>query len=1002
MHEVSCRVFDVIFRRLKEKGTSPELLVEGTSLSLAVLRNRNERIDWADLVVILKNSRKVFTPEDYAEMGRRFLLSPMMRFVSVVARLLFSPMDFYRWINKAQDGVGNQMFTCVVPSQREISDSELEVELRLLEGYEPCPEFFMISVGMFEEMPRLVGAPRARVELETSDQGGRYRIFVPPGDPLVARARRALMWPFTARAAARELKEAHETLQQRYQQLEGARVTLDQQARQLRTAQAVSQLVHGDLDLGRTLEVITRAVVDEAGFVGAEVQLATEVDGVRLTRTARHGTTSGATKLERGLRGHNGRSLGKIRVFGATQADVASREEVLDAVVSPLSLAIDNAVSYEIVEGYRRDLELRVTERTLELSAARDDLAHTVQDLERAKVARDRIFANVNHEIRTPLSLILLALAQARTTIAGAANPEGERALTAIDDSARRLLRMVDDMLLLSQGREREMVLAHEPLDFAELVSRVVTTWKPAADAAGIALDVETCATCAVRGDPDALGRVLMNLLSNALKFTPRGGRVEVRLSTSDDRATLEVSDTGVGIDGDLRARLFGRFERGQRAVNTHVAGSGLGLSLVKEIVGAHGGEIGVDAREGGGSRFHVVLPVTRRALSLRPVKTLSLEPRDFGGARDTTDVEKIYEPKGTAAATVMIAEDDPELRERIARLLAEEYRVVAVGDGATALRLAEVHHPDLLVTDVAMPEMDGFELTRRFRQRPGNRLVPILVVTAFGGIGDRLSGFDAGAVDYIQKPFDPSELRARIRSQLATRGLALRLLEAEKLAALGTMSTGLAHELRNPANGVVNAIEPLRELLPPELLEPGSGVGELLGVMEQCGGQIAAISRHLLGFRRGVEVEQRTIPIESLLTRVRATSRPALEGVELRERLEYRGPVRCAEALMTHALTNLLDNAAAAAGRGGWVELRTRIEGERVIVEFTDSGPGVPRDLRERVFEPFFTTKPPGSGTGLGLSTARDIVLRHGGLLDIRDALGRTVFHVEMPLPAN
>jgi signal transduction histidine kinase len=304
-----------------------------------------------------------------------------------------------------------------------------------------------------------------------------------------------------------------------------------------------------------------------------------------------------------------------------------------------------------------------------------------------------------------------------------------------------------------------------------------------------------------------------------------------------------------------------------------------------------------------------------------------------------------------------------------------------------------------MLITDVAMPGIDGIELTRRFRALRGNRVAPVLLLTAYGEIRDRLAGFEAGAVDYVVKPFEPAELLARVRSQLALRTLTLQLVESEKLAALGVLSTGLAHELRNPANGIVNAIEPLRELLPPELLGDGP-IGQLLEVIAECSVRVAAISKHLLGYRTGAALERSVISVDTLIDRVRATSQPALAGVELRQKLDYRGSILCVEPLMTQVFANLLDNAAYAAGRGGWVEISTGAEKESVIVEFADSGPGVPPQLRERIFEPFFTTKPAGSGTGLGLATAREIVTRHGGTLDVRQsASGSAVFRVEMPL---
>ena len=998
-------MLDVFFRQIDQRHIAPERLVEGTSTALSALRNKDERIAWSEFVAIMANAGRIFTREELIMMGRSYFASPMLRFMSVIARLLFSPMEFYRWMNKGQGGGGHQMFTCIVPVHREVAPNEIELDLTLPEGFDVCPEFFVVSIGAYSEMSRLLGLPSAQVELTTIPHGGRFHIKVPQGGKVATGIRRAIMWPFTLRAAGRELKEAHETLLQRYEQLEDARLKLDRQATQLRTAHLVSQLILGDLDLERMLAAITRALVDEARFVYSEVHLEA-VEGVQIARSAKHGTVTNGPSLVRTLEGRGGRRIGELRVIPQPSVVCAEAEALLAFIVPTVSMALDNAISYQVLEGYHRGLELRVAERTAELSQARDTLAETVRHLEEAKQVRDRIFANVNHEIRTPLSLIMLAVDAARAEQTGA-NEQTTRALGAIEQGARRLLRMVDDLLLLAQGRESEIALELVFCDLGELVQRTVNVWTPAARASGCQLTATISSECCVNGDAAAIDRVVSNLLSNAVKYTPHGGQITVTVVAEGNLATLEVEDTGLGIDKELRSRLFGRFERGQPSLNGGAAGSGLGLSLVKELVDAQGGSIEVASDRAVGSSFRVTWPLVTRGSRVSRASRVAatgtedgaqLTPADFGMATDA-DERELYTPTGTPKATLLLAEDDPMLRERIARLLSDEYRVFVAPDGLAALELAALHRPDLLVTDLAMPGIDGIELTRRFRALEGNRVAPVLLVTAFGEIGNRLAGFDAGAVDYIVKPFEPSELRARIRSQLALRGLALQLLQTEKLAALGTLSAGLAHEMRNPANGIVNAIQPLRDNLPPELLAPGTPATQLLDVIEQCGAQLALLSRHLLGFRRNATLERRPVALDLLIGRVCRTVQPSSRGVELRENLEYTGPLPCAEPLMMQVLANLLDNAAYAAGRGGWVEVRTAVERARVIIEFRDSGLGIPPELRERIFEPFFTTKPPGSGTGLGLATAREIVVRHGGTLDVRDSAGITVFRLELPM---
>jgi two-component system NtrC family sensor kinase len=210
-------------------------------------------------------------------------------------------------------------------------------------------------------------------------------------------------------------------------------------------------------------------------------------------------------------------------------------------------------------------------------------------------------------------------------------------------------------------------------------------------------------------------------------------------------------------------------------------------------------------------------------------------------------------------------------------------------------------------------------------------------------------------------------------------------------------LTAGLAHELRNPANGIVNAVGPLTDLLPRELVRPESSVGKLIDVLTGCAEQIAFLSRQLLGFRRGiVDLDLRQVPVRDLIHRALSLAHPG--SVEIRVDAACDGVVKCAPPLLMQVLTNLLENAVYAAGPGGWVQLRTSATGSTLAIEVSDSGPGVPVPLRERVFEPFFTTKPTGVGTGLGLSLARDIAHRHGGVLEIRERAGRGCFVLELP----
>ncbi len=1002
MNEVSCRVFAIFERPLAAKGVAAEVMIAGTSVSLARLRNKKERIDWHDFLIIMRNLRAHFTDEEYRELGRSHIRSPPLRFAFVIGRLLLSSIELYRWMNKPREGAGNQLFTCMIPKQRELSEHELEIDLTMRDGYEVCWDFYTVTIGHMEELPTLLGLPRSTVKLTRLANGGRYHVVIPQGTPLLARlfARlwRLLTWPFTVRTAARELKEAHETLFERYIEIEDARAKLDRQATQLRTAHSVNDLVQRDLDLGRTLDTVAKALVDEAGFAWAEISLRASDPGDGISaRVARFGAAEHDQLLERALEARGGEVIGDLRVAPRPGANREEREELLAFIVPTLAVALQNALSYQALADYRSGLERLVDQRTRELRLASDQLAGTVVELREAQGARERFFGNITHEIRTPLSLIQLATADIQTHAGDVLDDRARGDLGAVTSAANKLVRLVDELLLLAAGQEDKLRTTPEPTDLGALISALIASQQPAAQVAELALTGRGAPSLVANIDPVAIERVASNLLSNAIKYTPRGGTVEVELADEPDGIRLSVLDTGHGIDEDLQGRLFGRFER-SRGDAHHKTGTGLGLFVAKQLVEAHGGTIAALRRASGtGSELRVVLPA---ALVIR------------GGASDVPAAVQLrlvdppivpiapvmrFQPSGFSAGTILLAEDDVQLADMIARTLADEYTVVVAHDGAAALEIVPHHQPQLLITDVDMPGISGIELSRRFREITGDRLAPIIVLSAMIDRATRMAGLEAGAVDYVTKPFDPLELRARIRAQFRMRDLAVRLQRAEQLSAMGILTAGLAHELRNPANGIVNAVGPLVDLLPRDLVRPDTAVGQLLEVLTGCADQIGFLSRQLLGFRKGVvELDLRQIPVRDLVQRAVSLAHPG--SVDIRIDASCDGILKCAPPLLMQVLTNLIENAIYAAGPGGWVHVRTTAKETTFCIELSDSGPGVPLQLRERVFEPFFTTKPAGVGTGLGLSLARDIVHRHGGVLEIRDRGTQACFVIELP----
>lgn len=981
MREVSCRALSQLLKAGARTRVPDALFTEGVPYSIEYLRTSSNRITWAEFCRILRNARARWSLQELSDINES--PSPFFSYVGVISRLLFTSRDLFEWIQKRSVGGGAQLFArCVVPSFEHVGADVTVIRLEIREPYEVSEEFFWMTRGAFISLPRMVGAGTADVEMTIDGRVATFRAHYQNKRGTLSAAVRYATWPFTARAAARELLRSNEQLHARFLELEEARARLDRQATQLRTAHVVNGLVQRDLDLDRTLDTIVHALVEQAGFAMAELHVA---DG---DRRARFGTATART-LVRTLATRGGQHLADLEVAVLDGADTAERDELLDFIVPSLALTLETAL-------YRAGLERLVEVRTTELTQARDELAATVDQLRDAQSARQRFFGNISHEFRTPLSIITLAASTIAYRAGDVLDRQANANLDSIEHAAGQLTRLVEELLLLAAAQEDKLELRPEPTDLVALATQLVAAWQPSAEAAGLALGARLPAALVAKVDPIALERVATNLLSNAVKYTKQG-RVDLELGEDASGIRLAVLDTGPGISKDLAGRLFGRFERGRRD-ERRKPGAGLGLALARQLVELHGGTIAAHPRPTGGTMVEVRLPgalVVHEPVAHAAAQLRLEAPRPQAHVDATWRVD----PAEPSRGTIVLAEDDPRLAKLVAQLLAEAYTVHVALDGNAALKLVEAHHPQLLITDVDMPGIDGIELARQFREQAGDRTAPVVILSALAERSTRLEGLEAGAVDYITKPFDPLELKARVNAQFRLRELALRLHNAEQLSALGILTAALAHELRNPTNAIINAIPPLRTLVPAEVFRPDTPAGRLLDVIETCAAQLGSVARQMLGVRKDGELEVSAIAARKLVHRALVLASLSLSGVETRVAIDGVDEIVCAPALMTQVLTNLIENAGHAAGAGGWVEIRVRRAGDRIEIEVSDSGPGVPPAHRDRVFDAFFTTKAWGKGTGLGLPLARDIAARHHGRLEIRDHGEKSSFVLELPV---
>ncbi|HEX5128197.1 MAG TPA: ATP-binding protein, partial [Usitatibacter sp.] len=392
---------------------------------------------------------------------------------------------------------------------------------------------------------------------------------------------------------------------------------------------------------------------------------------------------------------------------------------------------------------------------------------HARGQAEMASRMKDEFLATLSHELRTPLNAILGWASMLRRPELG--KEQVQRGAEVIDRNARAQSRIIEDLLDMSAIMSGKVRLDVETVDLAAVAHVGIETARPAADAKGVKLEarVEGLAGAEVRGDPHRLQQVIWNLLTNAIKFTPRDGRVELRLARRDGTVELAVADTGEGIAPEFQALIFDRFRQVDASTTRRHGGLGLGLSIVKQLVELHGGSIRVEsAGRGQGATFTVCLPdsaevvgETRQERRERKVRALDVV------AEDCQRLDGIR---------VLVVDDDEDARDLARRLLEGcKAEVLTAGSTPEAMGALEGGSFDVLVSDIGMPGEDGYSLMRRVRELPPDRNgdIPAMALTAYARGEDRVKAIRAGFHMHAAKPVDPAELIAAVANLGRLRG---------------------------------------------------------------------------------------------------------------------------------------------------------------------------------------------------------------------------------------
>jgi signal transduction histidine kinase/DNA-binding response OmpR family regulator len=469
---------------------------------------------------------------------------------------------------------------------------------------------------------------------------------------------------------------------------------------------------------------------------------------------------------------------------------------------------------------YRGFLELLAAQLASGVAGARAFEAERrrAEELARLDAAKTTFFTNVSHELRTPLTL-LLAPAEDMLAAGRELAAEDQRRLELIVRNGQRLLRLVNTLLDFSRLETGRTEAQFEPVDLATYTRELLSMFESALEQAGLELELD-CPPLPrpVWVDREMWAKIVLNLVSNALKFTLKGG-VAVRLAPhGEDTVRLAVADTGIGIPAEEQARLFERFHRVSGSSGRTFEGTGIGLALVAELLDIHGGHCTVQSEPGVGSTFGVELPYGPEQLPADQLvasgtRDVSVE-RAAGAFLAEVATWIAPEPPrapsgapapqaGAAGPRLLVVDDNADMRNYVSDLLGSRYAVATAADGLDGLHAALEDPPDLILTDVTMPRMDGFELLDALRAEPRTMHIPVVMLSARAGEEGVIEGLEAGADDYLIKPFTARELSVRVAANLELdrvrrvrdqleRGQELQD-QAERLAQVGSWEIDLA-----------------------------------------------------------------------------------------------------------------------------------------------------------------------------------------------------------------
>jgi signal transduction histidine kinase len=681
-----------------------------------------------------------------------------------------------------------------------------------------------------------------------------------------------------------------------------------------------------------------------------------------------------------------------------------------------------------------------VAVRTVEEARKR---AEALLEIDRAKTA---FFNNISHEFRTPLTLMLGPLEELLSQHEAPLTAEQEANLAATHRNAMRLLRLVNTLLDFSRIEAEKVQAQYFPVDLAALTAAIASTFRSAVEHAGLEFSVR-CQPLDTMAyvDRDMWEKIVFNLLSNAFKYTLQGS-ISISLEQNGHHALLCVRDTGVGIPTAEIPNMFERFHRVKHTKGRTYEGTGIGLSLVKELVQLHAGNIWVESEEGTGSTFFVRIPLGRTHLSESQV--IEATSADYTSSLSDVFVNEAFYLAGgktqdTGVATdkedkprVLIVDDNADMREYLQRLLEKHYIIKTAANGKQALEQVTAQAPDLVISDIMMPEMDGIQLLHHLKNQQATHSLPVILVSARAGEEAKIEGYDIGADDYLTKPFSAKELLARVRAQIRISGLhrhALDILQhsadelekkvEERTAELLRKNSELeqfayiaSHDLQEP----LRKIRTFSELLQ-KSLQKGTPVNTYFDKIQSSAERMTQLIKDVLNYSRLSNTEDQFVPVDlnTVLRQVKGDFELLIEQKQAVIKEQGLQVITGIPLQLQQLFTNLIGNSLKFSEKQPVITITGSLLPEAEVpfypdlqehvtyvkLEFSDNGIGFEQQFAERIFAIFqrLNGRKVYAGTGIGLALCKKIVENHNGVISANGKLNEgATFTVILPQDRN